>query len=76
MLLIDDIKSNVENKFNHCFIFTRLFREGGVGSVQNKTSFVSLCVRFVGGNKKIIQKKRERIIDIVYGAYTKVKVLK
>ena len=60
MFLIDAIKPNVENKFNPCFIFTQLFREGGVGSVQNKTSFVYLCVRFVGGNKNIIQKKREK----------------
>ena len=31
----------------------------GVGGINNKTSFVSFCVWFVGGNINIIQKKQE-----------------
>ena len=47
-------KPNVEKKIKSCFL-TRLFK---VGSVQNKTSFVSFRVRPVNGKKNIIQKKQ------------------
>ena len=58
MFLIDAIKPNVENKLNIVLISMRRFRGG---ESQNKTSFVSFRVRFIGGNKNIIQKKRENI---------------
>ena len=48
--------SNLEKKFLHCNIFR------GVGSVQYKTSFVYFRVKSAGGNKNIIQRKRETIL--------------
>ena len=47
--LTEAIKPNVE----------KIVQEREVGRVQNKTSFVTFCVRFVSANKNIIQKKRD-----------------
>ena len=57
MFLIDAIKPNIEKKFKLV-----LFVGEGSRRVQNKTSFVSLRVRFVGNNKNIIQKERENVL--------------
>ena len=67
MFLIDAIKPIIEKKSKACFFVTFLGR--GVGRVQNKTSFVSIRVRFTGGNKNIIQKKRENIFRKISISY-------
>ena len=51
MFLIDAIKHNVEKQFKTCFIFLH----DCLGEVSRK-----IRVMFSGGNKKIIQNKRER----------------
>ena len=60
MFLIDAIKPKVEKKLKPCLIFCVTVLERWVGSVQNKTSFVSFHFRFAGGNKNFIQKKQDR----------------
>ena len=59
MFLIDAIKPNLKKKFLTWVV-----------SLQNKTSFGSFCSRFVGGNKNIIQKKREMIFFLVLDYFT------
>ena len=67
MNLTDAIKPNVKKKFKTCTYFKRLLREGkSIGRVLNKTKFVSFLVRFVSGNKKIVQKKKKIIFLNVY----------
>ena len=62
MFVIDAIKLNIEKKLKTHFIFYKTVKGRRVGSVQNKISFVSLRVKFAGGNINNIQKKRERSI--------------
>ena len=45
MFLIDAIKPYVEKKLKTCFILYATDKVRGVGSVQNKTCFISFCVR-------------------------------
>ena len=52
-------KTIVEKKLN--LFFTRLFSEVKLRAYKIKKSFVSLCCRFAGGNKTIIQKRGKTI---------------
>ena len=67
MFLIGAIKPIAEKKFKTCFIFFRNCLAQGrvIGSVLNKTSFISLRCRFGGGNKNFIQKKEENIFNVL-----------
>ena len=60
MFLIGAIKPIAEE--NQSLFFYATVKRKVVGRVRNKTSFVSLCCRFGGGNKNLIQKKGENII--------------
>ena len=62
MFLIEAIKPNLEIKLKTCSFLRDCFGKE-VGRLQNNTSFVSFCVRFVSGNKNIIQKTREENYD-------------
>ena len=58
MFLIEATNPYVENTLNFlCDCFWN-----GVGSVQNKASFVSFCILFVGGTNNIIQKTRKTVL--------------
>ena len=59
MFLIDGIKPKVGKKLKNCLIFCATCQERLVRRIQKKTSFVSFRFRFAGGNKNLIQKKRE-----------------
>ena len=55
MFLIDATKHNVEKKFK-TFLLRNCLGE------ESRDCFVSFCVSFTGGNKIVIQKKRENIL--------------
>ena len=61
MFLFDAIKLNVEKKLKTYLYFLSNCL-GRVGSVQNKTNFVYVWVKFPDGNKNIIQKEQEKYI--------------
>ena len=61
MFLIDAIKPKVTKKLQN-FFFARLFRGGGYEAY--KIFFFFYRVRLAGGNKNMIQKKRENIKHI------------
>ena len=62
MFLIDAMKLNVEKNF---FFLHFYLGEGSRG--RTKKRFVNFRVRFIGGNKNIIQKIRENVLKINLG---------
>ena len=60
MLSVDALELNIEKKFKTYFNSYATVKGRRAGSVQNKTSFVSFCIKFDCCNKNIIQNKQEK----------------
>ena len=59
MFLIDAIKPNIEKKFKTCYL-RDCFGDRGESGEYKINLYFSFGIRFVGGNKDILEKKREK----------------